>query len=205
MPTRQQRRAKARAPAKKKRRGQMAFLAILVAIMLGGGAATALLRFNPKPLTRGAIAGEHWHADYTIELCGRRLAPFPVVEGEIHTHGDGKIHIHPQTAAFTLNNANLGKFMESVESGIGEENGKTFIQLPNGERHQDGDSCTTGGSKQRLVVLVNSEEVTGDPALVVLHDGDDVVIRFGPKATVATANPLATPARPATPAPTAKR
>jgi hypothetical protein len=209
MPTRQQRRAKARAPIKRKRRGQMAFMAVLVAVLLGGGAATALLRSNPPPLTRGAIQGEHWHATYRIDICGKRLNPYPQNEGEIHTHGDGKIHIHPSTPAFTLANANLGKFLQGVETDIGQEGAKSYIRFPNGDKYQDGGTCATGGKPEKLVVELNHKQVKGSAFGLVLHDGDDVYIRFGPAAKgQATANPLQTPAAtpaPATPAATPKK
>lgn len=195
MPTRQQRRAKSRAPIKKKRRGQAVFIAALTAILLGGGAAATLFRSNPQPIKRGAIAGEHWHASYSIEICGKMLEPYPTTEGEIHTHGDGRIHIHPQTPAFSNQNATVGKFFDSVETTIGRtQKGKDFIQFPNAKRYEDGGTCPGSSKRQELVFLLNGKKVDGNPYGVVLHDGDEVIVRFGPEAGDASApNPLGTP------------
>lgn len=197
MPTRQQKRARARTPLKQKRRGQVAFLAVLVAVLLAGGVAIALFRNNPPELSRGAIQGEHWHADYQIEICGRRLAPYPHVEGEIHTHGDGKIHIHPQTPAFTGVNATLGNFLLNVETNIGIQEGKRFISFGDGKQYKDGDRCEPSGPRQRLTVLLNGKEYKQNPADLIMHNGDVVMIRFGPAAEnpEPTANPLG-PAQP---------
>jgi hypothetical protein len=200
MPTRQQRRAKARAPLKRKRRGQAAFLAALTAVLIGGGVSAFVFRLKPPPITRGAIAGEHWHADYRIEICGKKLAPYPTVEGEIHTHGDGRIHIHPQTPAYSLNNANLGKFFDIVETDIGREKGKSFIRFPNGKSFTDGDTCPGSNKPEKLILEANGKRVGGDPSLYVMHDNDKIVLRFGPEATSGTIqNPLVTPAPTARP------
>lgn len=193
MPTRQQKRARSRAPVRKRRKGQSVFVAVLLALVLGGGFTAALLRAQPRKVTRGAIQGEHWHADYTVEICGKTLADYPFVEGEIHTHGDGKIHIHPSTPAFTLDNANLGAFFQSVETTIGVRGSKRFIQFPNGDRYTDGGRCPGSSERYDLEVKLNGRGVDGDPGKLVLHNGDDVLVRFGPRATGERPNPLVRP------------
>jgi hypothetical protein len=206
MPTRQQRRAKARAPLKKKRRGSFAFVMILTAMLILGGFAAAVFRAKPQPITRGAIAGDHWHADYRIEICGKKLQPYPTVEGQIHTHGDGRIHIHPSSAEFANQNANLRAFFTTVETELGRTSGKNFIRFPNGQKFEDGNTCPPSTKPQKLEVTVNGKTVQGDPGLLVMHDKDIIVVRFGPKAVgeQTSQNPLATASptpRPATPKP----
>lgn len=168
------------------------FTAGMLAIALAGGAAVGLLRTGESGgPERGAIVGEHWHAAYRIEICGKRLAPYPFVEGEIHTHGDGQIHMHPNTRLFANENANLGAFFRNVESAIGQtDDGDRFIILPDGSRYADGDTCPGSDEPRELEVLVDDEPITGDPAAYTPHEGESIVVRFGPEATEETANPL---------------
>ena len=178
--------------SRRQRRG-VAFVAVMVAILLAGGAATALLRANPPDVHRGAIIGQHWHAPYQVEICGRPLAPYPFVDGEIHTHGDGVIHLHPQTQAFANDNANLGAFFASVESLLGRNpDGTQFLILPDGTRYEHGGSCEALDGPQELVVLVNGEAIDEGPDYLP-QEGDDVIVRFGPQAPIGTEpipNPL---------------
>lgn len=179
-PTRQQRRAKARAPLKHKKRGGVIFLAVLTGILLAGGAATTLLRANPPQIRRGALTTDHWHATYKVELCGRPLAPYPAGEGEIHTHGDGRMHIHPHTPPFAGKNANLGAFFQNVETTIGvDEKGSRFLTLPDGKTYRDGGTCP--GSKEKFDLLVRNSDgpIEGDPHSYILHDADVITVRFG--------------------------
>src|SRR5438067_11740268 len=124
--SRQQRRAHARRSTRNRRRGALLFTIILALLVASGGAFALFSIKHPPPITRGAIVGEHWHASYKIYICGKRLANFPTVEGEIHSHGDGFLHIHPSTAAYAGDNANLGRFLLLYET--------TFTQAPNGNR-----------------------------------------------------------------------
>lgn len=193
MTTRQQRRARARAPIRKKRRGFYAFLVFLISILLAGGAAISVLRANPPPITRGALVGEHWHAKFRIEICGQRLENFPQTQGEIHTHGDGRMHIHPSSESFANKNATLGAFFRSLDSEIGRNKGKDFIALPDTSRYTDSDKCEKGGPAQQLNVYNNGKLYAGDPSLLAAHEGDNVVVRFGPKPKPGTSprpNPL---------------
>lgn len=181
------------------------FTAAILALLLAGGAAVSLLpRQTGGP--QGAVIGDHWHAAYRIEVCGKRLAPFPHVEGQIHTHGeDGQIHIHPNTQTQARENANLGAFFLSIESGIGElTTGERFLNLSDGSRYVDGDTCPGSDVPQELTVLAGEpgeeSRVDGNPAAYLPQDGGSVVVRFGPPATEETANPLAE--EEATPEPT---
>ncbi|HVL79992.1 MAG TPA: hypothetical protein VM840_00190 [Actinomycetota bacterium] len=193
MTTRQQRRARARAPLEKKRSG-LGFVAMLTVILLAGIAGVVFLRANPPKLTRGALATDHWHAALKLQLCGKPIGPFPPTEGEIHTHGDGQIHVHPKDPAYTGDNANLGAFFQSAESTLGlDDEGKRFLAMPDGKTYKDGDECPDLEGTHELVVLKNDELVEGDPHKLIIHDGDEIVVRFGPEpkpGTPPAPNPL---------------
>ena len=126
---------------------------------------------RPKT-TQGAIVGDHWHAQFTIAVCGRALPPFPPSNGGVHTHGDGLIHIHPGNPAEGGANANLGRFLASVGVRLTPES----LQLPDGVAHRNGDKCPDG--KAGVVhVLVNGKDNSAWDAYV-LRNRDVVVIEF---------------------------
>lgn len=195
--TRQQRRARARNPLKKRRRGAVSFLVFILLIVFGGGYLVTLFRANPPPLTRGASVGEHWHASLRIYICGKRVGNFPNVEGEIHSHGDGFMHIHPSTPQFSGDNASLGTFLRLYETGLGivpnedGEGGKRTLIFPDGTQYEDGDRCP-GSSKRHNIVLENKgKKVDGDPGAFLPHEGDALVLSFGPRGEEEMPNPYA--------------
>jgi hypothetical protein len=191
-PTRQQRRAKERSPLRKKRRGALAFLVFILLLLFGGGWLVTLFRSNPAPVTRGASAGEHWHASYRIYICGKRMANYPTVEGELHSHGDGFMHIHPSTPAFAGNNASLGTFLRLYETNIGVlPNGKRFLTFPDGTSYKDGDRCPGSKKRYNLELLNKGKKIEGDPSLFLPHEGDAIDIRFGPEGEKPFPNPYA--------------
>jgi hypothetical protein len=92
-------------------------VAVLVIVGLG-----ALLIFTSRQ-EREATAnepptfGDHWHAAYAVNICGRELAPLRDQRGDrfgIHTHDDGLIHIHPRSSAATGERASLQVFFDEV-------------------------------------------------------------------------------------------
>lgn len=189
-PTRQQRRARARNPLRKRRRGAVAFLVFILLVLIGGGYLVTLFRTNPPPLTRGASVGEHWHASYRIYICGKRLANYPNAEGEIHSHGDGFLHIHPHTQAFSGDNATLGTFLRLYETGLGQlPNGNRVLTFPDGTTYEDGDTCPGSKEKHDIEVLNKGKPITGDPGAFIPHEGDAIVIRFGPQGEETMPNP----------------
>ena len=186
--TRQQRRARSRAPLKRKRRGSTAFLVFLMALLLGGGGLIAVFRLNPPPLTRGAIAGEHWHASIKMYICGKQVTNYPTVEGELHSHGDGFIHIHPQTMTNEL--ASLGTYLRTYETILTEDaKGKRTLTFPGNQSYADGDTCPKSKKKERLVVTNKGEPIEGDPGAFIPHEGDAVEIVFGKKGKDTMPNP----------------
>ncbi len=188
--TRQQRRAKARSPLRTRRRGAIGFLVFLLIVLFGGGYLVTLFRTNPPPLTRGASVGEHWHASYRIYICGKRVENYPNVEGEIHSHGDGFMHIHPASPPFSGDNASLGTFLRLYETGIGVlPDGKRTIIFPDGTSHKDGGRCPGSKKRYNVELLNKGKKIAGDPAAFIPHEGDAVVIRFGPEGEKPMPNP----------------
>jgi hypothetical protein len=188
--TRQQRRAKARSPLRQRRRGALGFLVFILIVLFGGGYLVTLFRTNPPPLTRGASIGEHWHASYRIYICGKRMENYPSVEGELHSHGDGFMHIHPGSPAFAGDNASLGTFLRLYETGIGVlPGGKRTLIFPDGTSYKDGDRCPGSKKRYNIEVTNKGKKIEGDPSSFVPHEGDAIVIRFGPEGERTFPNP----------------
>jgi len=57
---------------------------------------------------------DHWHATYAVFIGDQRQPNIPTFTGpeEIHTHGDGMIHIHPFIPAGEGSGAAIGKFFD---------------------------------------------------------------------------------------------
>lgn len=119
----------------------------------------------------------HWHADYVIEICGRELPPDPYSQGDVHTHGDGQIHVHPSTSRSAGRAANLDAFFRSIGGTVED----SLLQLQGEGTYRTGeDSC--GDRPGRVAVYVDGERIE-DPAAYVPRDGDDVRIAFEPEPT----------------------
>jgi hypothetical protein len=193
--TRQQRRARSRSPVQKRRRGAVGFLAFTLIVLFGGIGLIFLARANPPPLTRGASIGEHWHASYKIFICGKRMTNFPTVEGELHSHGDGFMHIHPSTAAAAGDLASVSTFLRLYQTSLGlDAKGKRELSFPDGTSYTDGDRCPKGTSGPRnkrydIVMTNKGKTVKGDPGAFLPHNGDAVEIVFGPKGNKPMPNP----------------
>ena len=189
--SRQQRRASSRRPSHR-RAGSRIFLALMMVILVGGVGLAYVFRANPPPLTRGASAGEHWHASYKVYICGKRMNNYPTVEGELHSHGDGFMHIHPRTPTFTGDNANVRNFFLLYETSIVEDaNGKRTLTFPDGTTYKDGDRCPKSKKRYDIVATNKGKPIEGDPGAFIPHDGDVVEIRFGKKGEKPMPNPYA--------------
>jgi hypothetical protein len=117
------------------------------------------------------------------------LANYPSVEGEVHSHGDGFMHIHPSTPAATGDQASLGTFLRLYETGLGQdEDGKTTLTLPDGKSYADGDRCSNG-KKYDWVFTNKGKEINTDPGTFLPHDGDALVLQFGKRGKKILPNP----------------
>jgi hypothetical protein len=164
-------------------------LVVLALLLVGGGAFGAFSVLHPPPITRGAIQGEHWHASYKIYICGKRLQNFPTVEGEIHSHGDGFIHIHPSSPAYTGDNANLGNFLMLYETSFTQDaKGRRVMTFPTGLALRDGQTCSNH-KHYKWIFTNKGKAIKGDPAKFLPHNGDVLVMQFGPKGNAILPNP----------------
>jgi VanZ family protein len=118
--------------------------------------------------------GDHWHARYTISVCGRTLPPLPETKGGVHTHGYGLIHVHPHRNYEAGDNATLALFMETTGGFLSDSR----LKLPTGESYATGDTCA-GGKAGEIVVFANGERLTR-PSAYVPRDRDIISIEFRP-------------------------
>ncbi len=131
------------------------------------------LLFAASSRPRLPRVGDHWHARYSVTICGQTLTQFPYTPGNVHTHGDGVIHIHPQTPFESGRNANLGWFF----AGAGVEFARGKLELPDGRRFHDGDQCPNG-QPGRVRLLVNGKPSDSFEQYVP-QNGDQIVVEFG--------------------------
>lgn len=136
-------------------------------VVLGVSLVAHAIRSRP-PYPR---AGAHWHAPFSVEVCGQALA-FPPSPGNVHTHGDGVIHVHPETDE-EGRHATLATFFRSL--GVTLE--PDALVLPDGRRFRNGDRC--GDAPARLRVWVNDREMSVAEFLRYYpQDRDRVRVRF---------------------------
>lgn len=147
-----------------------------------GGAVIVVFVLMVAALVRqptAARVGDHWHARLTIELCGRTLPPLPPGPGDVHTHGDGLIHIHPQTPRTAGRNAGLETFFRTTPVDI------TPVSIAvGGERYQNGDRCPDGraGTLRVQARRTGEREFRDLPDFLgyLPRDGDEIRVVFGP-------------------------
>lgn len=155
----------AEAPLLKRHRWKLAGGAAILGVAL----LTVLDRGDTLPTTQS-----HWHADYSIEICGKTLRPQAASPGDVHTHGDGLIHIHPSSYRTAGENANLGRFFASFGGTLRE----SLLDVPGVGTYRNGDRCGNG-ERGRLAVYVDGDPIR-DPRAYVPQDGDDIRVVFGP-------------------------
>ncbi|MEK6853018.1 MAG: hypothetical protein AABX59_04010 [Nanoarchaeota archaeon] len=121
---------------------------VIIVILILSGAVFGLYRLIGSAQGDLPAVGAHWHAQYEIDICGEKVSQFPYSQGDVHTHGDGIIHIHPQSESTAKENANLGRFM----LGTGGAFNSTYLKLPDGREFKNGDLCGTNPAQVRLFV-----------------------------------------------------
>lgn len=118
--------------------------------------------------------GDHWHADYSVSICGEEQQDIPALHGDVHTHGDGRIHSHPKTAATAYGSANLGLFFRTH----GGKFTKDELRYPGQDRTwKVGERCEGKDQPATLKLTVNGKERT-DFDRYVPQDGDRIEIRY---------------------------
>jgi len=131
-----------------------------------------------RPQRSGARVGDHWHARYEVVICGTRRPHLPTTPGGVHTHGDGVIHVHPETAGQAGTNANLGEFFRTAGSRFFPSSfTPTSIQLPGDRPYKNGDPCPDGRPGTLRLLVNGRSEPTMDR--YVIQDGDVIRVEFG--------------------------
>lgn len=137
--------------------------------------------FVVRSATGAPRINDHWHATYSVFICGQRQPNFPTWEAAegVHTHGDGVIHIHPFSPAGEGSGARLVKWFE-YGGGKLTQSEMRMPGKPNNEENvwKNGEECSDG-SEGVLQVFVNGEKMD-DWSRYIPHDGDRVRIVFGP-------------------------
>lgn len=171
----------------KTQRGQQPrnrLLAWVVGVAAAGALVGAAAYIASAPAPEPPLANQdHWHAKYTVEICGQAQPPFPESPGDIHTHGkagtkdegDGIIHIHPHSVATAGKNANLAAFFESVGMVVTADT----LQIPGKKAWRNGDQCDDG-RPGTVRVLVNGREME-DFQRYPIQNNDDIKVLFGPR------------------------
>jgi len=121
----------------------------------------------------GPLGENHWHATYGVEICGEKQADLPFSQDiGIHTHGDGRMHIHPHgnPAAEGLN-ANLQRFFQSSNLTLTDAS-FTWVD---GQTYVTGETECPDGHLGALLILANGKQVN---STYVPKDGDRVEINF---------------------------
>jgi len=166
MSTRQQRRAHVRSARPQSYRTWIIGGVVVVATVVG-----LFWYLGSQPLY--PKVGDHWHAPFSVVICGERTPPLPPGPGDIHSHGDDVIHIHPARPERAGRNATLASFLATTSLKITE----TSLEI-RGKTYSNGDKCPDGRAG-RVAVRVNGRE-RRDFASYVPQDGDKLEFRFGP-------------------------
>ena len=152
-------------------RGAWVLIGVISLLLLGMLAFLLASLGGEEPGVRFPQIGDHWHADYKISICGELEPVFPVTEGGVHTHGAGRIHLHPNQVIESGRNANVGRFMATAGGSITDE----LIELPGGDTYYTGHLCPNG--KEGKVFLKVNGIATKNVASYVPRDEDQ--LEFG--------------------------
>jgi hypothetical protein len=130
------------------------------------------------------IGQDHWHAAYSIYVCGDKQPNAPTWESGVHTHGDGIMHIHPFQSFEEGAGARMVKWFEY---GGGVLTQTDMREPGTSVTYHNGDTCGTGtpdaGKQGVLQVFVNSTKLD-NWSRYIPHDGDQIKIIFGPAASI---------------------
>jgi hypothetical protein len=146
----------------------VASILFLFIFSLFAGGLVDVLNWGGEP----PVSGDHWHASYSVSVCGESIPHFAASEGGVHSHGDRRIHIHPRNPSESGSNATLALFFASVGGALTNDS----LTLPSGERYVNGDLCSDGKSAN-LFVRVNGS-IHESPISYVMQDTDEVIIDF---------------------------
>jgi hypothetical protein len=166
----------------------------------------ASVAFSRHERQAGAVAippttSDHWRAAYAFDLCGTvqpNLAA-PRKSTGITTKGDGLIHIDPKSSSETGANATLGRFVADYPGMLLSG---SSVRYPSKSTLYNGHKCGSTPGVVQVKVWSSSADtkgrtLSGDPASLLLENGQLITIAFVPKGAsiprppsrVALANP----------------
>jgi len=161
-------------------------MAVVVVLGVTAVAFSRYERSHLPPATPPTFT-DHWHEAVAFDICGKIQAnlPQPTNLIGIHTHGDGLIHVEPQSSADTGTNATLGRFASGYP-GLGLTS--TSLHYPGQRTWTNGDKCGSIPGKVQLKTwssLVDQKGtlVTGDPRKLRTVNGALLTIAFVPPGT----------------------
>jgi hypothetical protein len=171
----------------------MVWYALTGVIVVAGVLGIAIARNAGTAGNTHPLATDHWHAALGVYLCdhwqGEGNWPWPTQTADglparagtnlyagLHSHGDGLIHIEPQTSDEMGKHATLGTYFKFGGWKLSSSE-VSFV----GESKKAGDTCS--GKPGEVRWSVNGAEHTGDPASYKIKDGDEILVAFVPSTT----------------------
>lgn len=115
---------------------------------------------------------DHWHAAYSVVICGDTQVPLgeSVATVGIHTHGDGLIHIHPTSENGAGEKATLEDFFESAGIDIDDDS----IAMPGGETFTEEAGCDGAEAQVRVARWLDAATIDSEDPQVFTENFDDV-------------------------------
>lgn len=196
-----------------RRSGTTLWAAMVIVIVVVGVGGIALLKagrssadIGPKlnVIVNGEVKspGDHWHAVLGVDICGEWVPAaqeFEAREG-LHTHGDGRLHMHPYDSSVAGKRSTLGRYFELGSENSLENSGNwkltpTEVTLWDGQTKKNGDTCPGKDGKPEkaewrwAVARISAEGKvpkklkvhSGDPADYHMLDGDLITLAFLPE------------------------
>jgi hypothetical protein len=179
-------------PKRSRSGSNLVWYAAAAILVIGGSLAVALSRANSGNAV-GPQATDHWHAALGVNDCGKWtpnwLTPFsggnpstPVHAGTtvyagMHSHGDGLIHMEPNSSADMGKRATLGNYFKSAGFKL-DATSITFGNLDPSTTviEKNGNKCN--GKPGLLRWSVNGKEKKGNPASYKIFNGDVIELVF---------------------------
>lgn len=132
---------------------------------------------DPGPEPGPAPDADFWLSALSVNVCGTWLPDAPATPDAsgIHSHGDGFIYAHPQTAGEANANATVGRWL-----GHGSWTAKAGeLKLWDGATHRNGDTCPDGRAAT-VRWWVDGAEQQGDPESHRIGNGEAITLSFNP-------------------------
>lgn len=174
---------------KRARNGANLVWYVAAAVLVIGGTFGVALSRSKSATGVGPTLSDHWHAALGVDDCGTwspnwlwppgttsggspaRAGSGGLLYAGLHSHGDGLIHMEPQTSEDSGNNATLGTYFKFG----GWKLSSTSISF-NTVNEKNGSTCN--GKPGVLRWAVNGKEKHGDPAKYKLFNADVIELVF---------------------------